>query len=497
MTMEDKVSQKAEKRGRRFRIFAPEERGIDIIPSSEQNMKPVGLFWLWAGAIFNVEFLVYGALIVSFGLSFYQALAIILICNLAYFAVGFMSLQGPATGTTAMMVGRAVFGKRGNRVPSFFNWITQEGYEVLGLVLVVLLVSSMFGKGGISAGDPLKIIILACAVVIQFILPYLGHDAIEKTLRYLSYIFIVLFVIMAILVIPHFHITALHQHASWQLLTAAAIVIISAGGLGWTENANDYSRYIPASTSKARVVLSATLGGMIPSVLLEILGAMAFTVSPKVTAITGVPSSFAAWFFWPFVILALPQLFSINTMDLYSAGVTLQALGIRAKRTVTIILNTVVAALVAVLVILNNELYKDLSGFLDYTLIWLAPWFAVFFVDYLLRRGKYNAGDLEAEKGGIYWKNGGINWKGVASLLIGMGVGVLWINGSSYVPSFMGPIARATGGADFSWLLAIIVSCGIYLVLSARSVRQEGTYLDNPAAVENVVYDDPNEPKER
>ena len=33
------------------------------------------------------------------------------------------------------------------------------------------------------------------------------------------------------------------------------------------------------------------------------------------------------WFFWPFLILALPQLFAINSIDMYSSGVTLQALG--------------------------------------------------------------------------------------------------------------------------------------------------------------------------
>lgn len=473
-------------RRRRFRIFKPEERGIDLIPVSDQTMKPVGLFWLWAGAIFNVEFLVYGALIVSFGLSFYQAVGIIVLGNLAYLAVGTMSLQGPTTGTTAMMIGRAVFGKRGNNVPSFFNWITQEGYEVLGLVLIVLLTTSMFTRGGVHVGDSLKVIILCVAVVIQFILPYLGHDAIEKALRYLAYIFIPVFIIMAVLVIPHFHITSLHQHASWQLLTAALVVIVSAGGLGWTENANDYSRYIPPSTSKSRILFSAALGGMIPSILLELLGAAAYVVSPKVTAVTGVPSSFASWFFWPFVILALPQLFNIGTMDLYSSGVTLQALGLRARRTVTIVINIIVAGGVAALVILDGNLYKDLSGFLDYTLIWLAPWFAVFIVDYLIRHGRYDAKALMANEGSLYWRNGGFNWKGLVALLLGMVAGVLWVNGSSYVPSFMGPISRSMGGADFSWVAAIVVSAVVYLALAMRSVAKEVAPLAIDTAAETL-----------
>jgi purine-cytosine permease-like protein len=421
------------------------------------------------------------------GLSFYQAVGIILIGNLAYLAVGAASIQGPKTGTTAMVIGRAVFGRKGNNVPSFFNWITQEGYEVLGLVLVVLLTTSMFEKAGVSVGNPLKIGILAGAVLIQFVLPFLGHDAIEKTLRYLSYIFIPVFIVMAVLVIPHVKIAALHQHASWQLLTSALIVIVSAGGLGWTENANDYSRYIPATTSKAKIFGAATLGGMIPSILLELLGAAAFTVSPKVTAITGVPSSFATWFFWPFVILALPQLFSIGTMDLYSAGMTLQALGVRLKRTMTIVVNMAIAAAVALLVILKGNLYNDLSGFLNYTLVWLAPWFAIYFTDYLLRRGRYDSKALVAEEGGLYWRNGGFNVKALVALIVAMVGGVMWINASSYVPSYIGPISKATGGSDFSWVVAMVLGAGIYYVLQARDVRHEVTMTTDRVEVEAKV----------
>jgi len=32
-------------------------------------MRPSGLFWLWSGAVFNVEFLFYGTLIMTFGLT--------------------------------------------------------------------------------------------------------------------------------------------------------------------------------------------------------------------------------------------------------------------------------------------------------------------------------------------------------------------------------------------------------------------------------------------
>ena len=73
---------------------------------------------------------------------------------------------------------------------------------------------------------------IICAVAVQFIAPFLGHATITKVLRYLSYVFIVVFIVMAILVIPHAHLTSLHQHTSWWLWTTGLVLIVSAGGLG-------------------------------------------------------------------------------------------------------------------------------------------------------------------------------------------------------------------------------------------------------------------------
>ena len=115
-----------------------EQRGIDYIPVSERRGTPMDLFWMWAGALFNVEYVVYGALIISFGLSFWQAALVIVIGNLSYLVAGVGSLQGPAAGTSVFAISRAPFGPRGAKLVSVFNWMTQVGYETEGLALVVL-----------------------------------------------------------------------------------------------------------------------------------------------------------------------------------------------------------------------------------------------------------------------------------------------------------------------------------------------------------------------
>ena len=461
-----------------YEAFKLEQRGIELIPESDRPMKPAGLFWLWAGAIWNVEFVVYGALMLYIGLSFWQAVAAILIGNAMYALLGIASLWGPETGTTAFMVSRAPFGRNGNRAPSLFNWITQVGFEVEGIALVVLFVIAMFEHEHGSVNAAGKAIIIILAVAVQFVMPFLGHATIQRILRVLAYVFVVVFIIMAVLVIPHAHLSSIPAiKDSWWIWTTGLVIIVSTGGLGWTENAADYSRYLPKDTSKMKTFLAAGLGGAIPSILLELLGVAAFMVSSSVAvSATDLPASFtahASWFFWPFVILALPQLFAINTIDMYSSGVTLQAIGIPLKRWGCIIIDTIVSGAITALVIYKGNFLTDLSSFLDYIVVWLGPWFGILTVDYLLRRGRYDVQSLAARKGGIYWRNGGFNWKALVSLGAGMFAAMMWIDALYYKPSYVGPLSNGTNGMDLSWIFGMLVAGVAYWALSYKSVRKE------------------------
>ncbi len=292
-------------------VTSVEHRGIEYIPPSERWGRPSGLFWMWAGAVWNVEFVVYGALaVVVFGLSFAQAVIVIVIGNLFYGLTGLASLQGPQAGTTAFGVSRASFGPNGNRLPSFFNWVTQVGFEIEGIALIVFAAILLTSKAGFTAGVAAKVIFIILAVAIQAVLPLLGHAAVLKVLRWLAIPFIILFAVLAGLAAGKVNLHVPAHGASWGALTIFLALVISAGGLGWTENGNDYSRYLPPNASKGRIVLAVALGGAIPSVLLEVLGAAVATGVPSATTVNGLISGFPSWFIWPYLIFAIVQLFS-------------------------------------------------------------------------------------------------------------------------------------------------------------------------------------------
>jgi NCS1 family nucleobase:cation symporter-1 len=475
-----------------YAAFKVEQRGIDLIPVAERKMTPPGLFWLWAGGVFNVEFLFYGTLIMTFGLSVLQAVAAILIGNLTYAFLGLASLQGPKTGTTAFMVSRAPFGQNGNRLVALFNWGTQVGFEIEGVYFVVATVILLFSRYNTTVNAAGKVVIIILAVLVQMALPLLGHATISKMLRYMAYIFIVFFAVLAVFTFQKLHLSTFHAHpVTFAVWTTALVVIISTGGLGWSENGNDYSRYLPPTTSGHKTFWAAALGGAIPSIILELLGVFAFTVTTKTVGIAqlGIPQSFDSWFVVPFLIFAIFQLLTINTLDLYSSGVTLQALGLPVKRWGAVLIDSAVCGVVVGIILFHGNFYTYFSGFLLYIIVWLSAWFGILITDYLLRRKRYDAASLAAERGGLYWRNGGVHWPAVIALAAGIVGALMWINAAYDWPSYTGPISNhfpGLAGSDFSWALGIIVSSLVYWALAARGVGREAAATE-PGPAEAAV----------
>jgi nucleobase:cation symporter-1, NCS1 family len=452
-----------------------EQRGIDYIPLSERRGTPIDLFWMWAGALFNVEYVVYGALIISFGLSFWQAALVIVIGNLSYLVAGVGSLQGPAAGTSVFAISRAPFGPRGAKSVSVFNWMTQVGYETEGLALVVLAGLALFAKAGVGGSTGLKIALIAAAAAVQLVLPLFGHRAMLRVLRMLVPPFVVLFILLAIFALPKAHLGA-GSNANWETMTGALALILSAGGYGWVMNASDFSRYLPPEASRRRIVWSVALGGYIPSTLLSLLGAaVATAVATASDPISGLPHAFHGWFLIPYLVFVIVQLFAINSVDLYSSGLTLQALIPKIKRWQCVLLDTVVAGALTAVAIFSSGFNSFLEDFLLFMIIWIAPWVAIFITDWFMRRGRYDSRSLLTGRAGIYWRNEGVHIPGIVAQVVGMLAAASWLDTTVW----QGPLSKATHDADFSVFMGAIFGAGVYYLLARRSVPREAA---TPAA---------------
>ncbi len=451
-------------------LFRIEQRGIDLVPPEERHGKPLDLFWMWMGSNLNVFYPVNGALVIYLGLSFPQAILVIVLGNLIFLGVGLTSFQGPKTGTSTFAVTRAAYGPNGGRGLSVFNWVTCVGFEASGLALIVLAGLALLGEAGVHSTTWLKIVLLIVAMVLQSFLPVLGHQTILTVQRYLAYLLIPLFIVMAVAVSGRVHLSAISHGAGWPMVMVAIALMISAGGLSWANTGSDYSRYLPEDASPRGVFWWPSIGGMIPAVLLEILGAaIASIVSTASDPISGLPKALPGWVVTPYLFVAIITLFAVNTIDLYSSGLTLQAIGLPLKRWQCVIVDMVIATVVGGITIFNSDFNRLYSEFLSLLIVWLSPWLAIYVVDWALRRGRYDAKDLLRTRGGRYWRNGGFHLPGIAAQILGMVASCLWIDS----PAFIGPFSSRTSGSDFSFFMGVGVAGLAYWLLARRSVREE------------------------
>jgi purine-cytosine permease-like protein len=474
--------------------FHVEQHGVDYIPPSERWATARDVFGMWAGASVQIEYFIYGCILMTFGLTFLQVVIVIVLGNLSYLLLGLCSLQAPQTGTTVFAINRAAYGPNGGRPLSFFNWITQIGFEVEGLILIVGAGLVLMIKAGFSPADPAKVILVIVAVLLQGIIPFFGYAAIVKTLRALVIPFVVLFAVMLGFAISHANTHVVAHSGDWQGFLEALAFTIALSGLGWAECGNDYTRYCPAETSKKGIVGWVFLGTAVPEILVMTLGAVVGTFVLNIGTGAGGFLPFAhqskipAWFVVIFLIFAIVQLFAINSLDMYSSGVTLQALGLPVKRYQAVLCDCVVALGVTMWAIFSGSFTEYLSDFVDVVIVWIAPWCAIFLVDWALRRYRYVPGELQKTgPDSMYWRAGGFHWPALIAQVVGMfaAISALYVNPTYYfrIPRWLNEVTDHTQdayhyGADFSVFLGLAVGGLVYAALAFRTVRREADEQD-------------------
>jgi NCS1 family nucleobase:cation symporter-1 len=457
--------------------FRVEQRGIDYVPTEERWARPRDLFGMWAGSSVQFEYFVYGAVLMTFGFTFAQAVVLILVGNVSYLLLGLCSLQGPGAGTTVFTINRASYGPHGSRLIALFNWLTQVGFETEGLTLVVLASVALAAKAGFDSGTPAKVAFIVVAAAVQAVLPFLGHATVMKALKVLVVPFLVVYAILAALTLHRARFGHIHHGADWQTFMVGLAFTITLSGLGWVENGNDYSRYLPPDASKRAIVGWVFFGAAVPQVLIMLLGSSVATyvTIDGASPFHSFPGAFSAWFLVPFLVFAIVQIFAISSLDLYSSGVTLQALGLPVRRWMAVLIDTTIACGLTAYAVFSVSFSTLLSDFVAAVIAWIAPWMAIFLVDWGLRRWRYVPGELQrTDPGGLYWHTGGVHWPAIVAQAFGTLASVLAFSQTFYV----GPIASASGGADFSVFTGVVVGGLAYLLLAGRGVRRQARAQD-------------------
>lgn len=84
------------------------------VPEEDKTLSPGKLFYNWFAANIGIMGFVYGAIIVSYRLSFWQSITAALIGVLTFAIPGWVALIGRREGVTTFKMSRAAFGTYGN-----------------------------------------------------------------------------------------------------------------------------------------------------------------------------------------------------------------------------------------------------------------------------------------------------------------------------------------------------------------------------------------------
>ncbi len=382
-----------------------EHNGINVIGEDERKGAPRQLFWPWFAANVSVLGLAYGAFVLgAFPISFWQAaLAAVIGVILSFLLCGFISVAGKRGGAPTMVLSRAAFGVAGNKLPAGISWVLLVGWETALTALATEATATVFGRLGVGGGDVTKVI--AFLVVAALIVGggVLGFDAIMRLQTVITMVTAVLTVVYIILVADKIHwhtVSALHS-GSAQSVIGAAILVMTGFGLGWVNCAADYSRYLPRRSSSAGVVGWTTVGSSVAPLILVIFGLLLVGSSKTLETSIGsdpigaLTTILPTWYLVPFGIVAILGLVGGAVLDIYSSGLTLLSVGLRAPRYVAAVIDgTIMVAGTIYLVFFAHNFIGPFEGCLVFLGVPIAAWCGVMLADITLRRRDYVDTDL-------------------------------------------------------------------------------------------------------
>jgi len=466
-----------------------EENGINVISEAERKGQPRELFWPWFGANISVLGISYGSWVLGFGISFWQAIVIGLFGVLfSFWLCGVIATAGKKGSAPTMVLSRAAYGVRGNRLPSAISWLLCVGWETSLSVVAVLATSTVFTRIGWGGGTGVKV--MAMLVIGALIIGggVMGFDLIMKMQAIITVITGVLTIVFIALTFKHISWnTVSHIHAgSLQALIGGLTFVMTGFGLGWVNTAADYSRYLPRKASTRGVVGWTTFGASIAPLILLFFGLMLAGSSSDLSAAIGsdpvgaLSNLLPTWFLVPFALVAILGLVGGAVLDIYSSGLSMLAAGIKIPRFAAAGVDgaIMIAGTIYIVFVSGNFLYQ-FQGFLITVGVLIAAWCGVFLADMSLRKKNYEDAELFSTTG----RYGDIRITPLVTTIVSSVIGwglvtnsaASWLTWQGYLlkPLGLGGKSGAWAYANLGVLAALVLSFAVTYVLHRKEVEKQ------------------------
>ncbi len=456
-------------------LFGVETHGFDHIPEADRKMTLGEARFFWVGTNANLFFVAVGAISISLGLSVWQALLACLVGNLLFILVGLAAVAGVRSGLPTVTFTRAVYGIQGNRPHAFLAWVSSVAFEAINTIFGVFATLALFQLLGWDEPGALgKVLAVASQLVLSGSIAVLGH----ATMVWAQRIFAALLT-AALLLVLAFSIDGVDFSASGDVNGSAAVAaffvaaaIIASGPISYLYNSPDWVRYLPSRTPTSRVVRNVSAASGLTALALCSMGVLLASQGDMSDPVAGVEPFVPTWVFVIYILAAAGGAISNNVCTYYSSGLALQSLGLPLHRYTATAIDMVVASAIVLYILFVRDFSTALNDFVSMMIVWLGPFAGVWLADGLLRRWRYDpvaAHATSKDRGSRYWGWHGINVRGYLAFFGGVVSCLLTVN----APVFQGPLSKALGGADLSWLVGLGVGALLYVALAGRSVRAD------------------------
>jgi NCS1 family nucleobase:cation symporter-1 len=456
------------------RVATIEPGGVEYIALKERHGKPVQMFWTWLSP--NLEFatVFIGVIAVAFlGLNLWQAAtAIIVGTTLGSISHAVLSSWGPKFGVPMMVTSRGAFGFLGNILPAALNGITASfGWFIVNSVSGAFALQALFP----STNVPFWLAFLVI-VVVQVVIATLGHNLIHVFERLALPLLGTVFIIACLFIFinGHYDFSPTPVPGAWFLAFTAAF----GYAVGWNPFAADYTRYMPPNIDRKMVGFWAGFGVFLSCIVLELAGAVLVTVTGTKWGATDIPTAqlqraMPDIVYYPTLICIALGAVAANAINIYSGTMSLVALGIR-EMGLSLRQRRAMLAILAGVIGYFGGLYLESRGvasqytnFLLLISYWIAPWLAVVFTDYWLRRGDY--GDES-----IFYNTKYLRWQGFAAMAVGLVVSVYLF--ANIFGLYVGPIPNSYPQiGDVTFIVGFAISAVLYYVLNLGLRKETST----------------------
>jgi NCS1 family nucleobase:cation symporter-1 len=442
-----------------------EQHALDPIPATDRHGAASGLFLLWGASQANYSSILTGSLLLGLiGLGVVESMvAIVVGAVLAGLVLGLLSVVGPRTGQTQVVASRATFGRQGAGLGAFLTLFLAIGWFAVDSVIATNAALELAGHA--NAAGVVKGLVLLGVVVLSMLVAIYGHQTLSVFERFGAILFVAFAVLMFAVLLPkmHLHLGATVSGGAhvgaWILGASITFALIAS----WYGFASDYSRYLPARVNARAVTLFAGGGIALTTALLGILGVLLLSISSDRNAdvLKVVKDSLPGVLSVPFLLYVVIGMVWGNYFDVYTAGLSTLAMGVKLPRWGAAALCGVVGGALAYWALFTSSFFTDYENFLLLTYVWAPAWAAVVLVDFfLLRNGRSAAAGMRHALA--------IRWPALIAWALGTGAAMLFVSSSLWTSPLSTHLLK---GGDLSGVAGFAVGGIAYYALMRAGSR--------------------------